>query len=98
LELKRASLQAARRKLLLNWDVARTIEAKENEQSDIHCSLCGSSGLWIFCEVPEVPASYNLLWKSKDEAINCPKGKIKLAFCPFCTFVTNIALEPARAS
>jgi hypothetical protein len=72
------------------------IEAIGNKQSDTHCPLCGSSGLWIFYEVTDVPASCNLLWSSKDEAINCPKGNIKLAFCSFCTFVTNIALEPEK--
>jgi hypothetical protein len=75
---------------------SRMIEAVGNEQSDNHCPLCGSSGLWIFYEVTDVPASCNLLWRSKDEAINCPKGKIKLAFCSFCTLVTNIALEPEK--
>ena len=67
-----------------------------NEQSDVHCPLCGSSGLWIFYEVTDVPASCNLLWRKKDEAINCPKGNIRLAFCSICTFVTNIALEPEK--
>ena len=72
------------------------IAAIGTEQSDIRCPLCGASGLSIFYEVTGVPASCNLLWKSKDEAINCPKGNIKLAFCSFCTFVTNIALEPEK--
>jgi hypothetical protein len=72
------------------------IEAIGNEKSDIHCPLCGSSGLWVFYEAMDVPASCNLLWRTKDEAINCPKGNIKLAFCSICTFVTNIALEPEK--
>jgi hypothetical protein len=32
----------------------------------------------------------------KEEAINCPKGNIKLAFCSFCNFVTNIVLESEK--
>jgi hypothetical protein len=72
------------------------VEAIGNEQSDIHCPLCGSSGLWVFYEVTDAPASCNLLWRSKGEAIRCPKGNIKLAFCSFCTFITNIALEPEK--
>jgi hypothetical protein len=72
------------------------VEAIGNELSDIRCPLCGSSGLWIFYEVIDVPASCNLLWSSKDEAIKCPKGNIKLAFCSSCTFVTNVALEPEK--
>jgi hypothetical protein len=70
------------------------IEAIGNEQLGIHCPLCGSLGMRVFYEISDVPASCNLLWESRDEAINCPKGDIKLAFCQFCTLVTNIALEP----
>jgi len=76
--------------------VSSMVEAIGKEQSDIHCPLCGSSRLWIFYEVTDVPASCNLLWRNKDEAINCPKGDIALAFCSFCTFVTNIAIEPEK--
>jgi hypothetical protein len=72
------------------------IEAIQNEQSEIHCSLCGSSELLVFYEVTNVPASCNFLWTSKEEAINCPKGNIKLAFCSFCIFITNYALEPEK--
>ena len=65
-------------------------------QPNIRCPLCGSSGLWIFFEILNVPASCNLLWSSKEEAVNCPKGDIKLAFCPSCTFITNIAIDPKK--
>jgi hypothetical protein len=71
-------------------------KAIQNEQSEIHCSLCGSSGLLVFYEMTSVPASCNLLWTSKEEAINCPKGNIKLAFCSSCTFIANYALEPEK--
>jgi hypothetical protein len=71
-------------------------KAIQNEQSEIHCSLCGSSGLLVFYEMVSVPASCNLLWTSKEEAINCPKGNIKLAFCSSCTFIANYALEPEK--
>jgi hypothetical protein len=57
------------------------------------CPLCGSRNMRIFYEVIDIPASCNLLWKSKEEAINCTKGNIKLSYCPSCTFVTNSALE-----
>jgi len=67
-----------------------------NEKSEIVCPLCGSSGLWVFYTVINVPASCNRLWKSKDDAINCPKGNIKLAFCSSCTFVSNVAIEPEK--
>jgi hypothetical protein len=46
--------------------------------------------------VKEVPASCNLLWKNKNEAIGCPKGHIKLAFCRSCTLITNLAIQPEK--
>ncbi len=69
---------------------------ERTEEHPINCPLCGSPGLSVFYEMVDVPANCNLLWRSKDEAINCPKGNIKLAFCLSCSFVTNIALDPSR--
>jgi len=71
-------------------------EVTEKKPSDILCPLCGSSGLRVIYDVMDVPASCNHLWKSKNDAINCPKGEIKLAFCSFCTFISNIAIEPEK--
>lgn len=64
--------------------------------ADYACPICGTGGMSVFYEVADVPASCNLLWTSKNEAVNCPKGNIKLAFCSFCTLVTNIAIEPGK--
>lgn len=69
---------------------AQKIEAK------IPCPLCGSRGLRIFYSVKSVPASCNRLWTNKNDALNCPKGDIRLAFCPHCTFISNIAIEPQK--
>ena len=69
----------------------------ENESSGAYnCALCGSSDLRIFYEVENVPASCNHLWKKKDDALNCPKGDIKLALCRSCTFISNVAIEPEK--
>ncbi len=68
----------------------------ENEKSEIGCPLCGFSGLRVFYNANNVPASCNRLWKNRNDAISCPKGDIKLAFCPSCTFVSNITIEPEK--
>lgn len=68
----------------------------KNTQLGNSCPLCGSLGLKIFYEVADVPASCNILWASKDAAVNCPKGNLRLAFCPVCTFITNSAIEPEK--
>jgi hypothetical protein len=38
----------------------------------------------------------NLLWISKDDALNCPKGDIRLVFCPKCSYIFNLEFEPER--
>lgn len=44
----------------------------------------------------EVPVFCNVFWPSRDEARNCPRGDVKLAYCPVCTHVVNVAFEPSR--
>jgi len=44
--------------------------------------------------MPNVPVYCNLLWTNQDAARKCPKGDIKLAFCPVCGHIMNIAFEP----
>ena len=71
--------------------------AIDNEKLDVrNCPLCGSSGLRLFYSAIGVPASCNRLWVSREDAINCPKGDIKLEFCPSCTFISNMAIEPEK--
>jgi hypothetical protein len=68
----------------------------KTEELGLTCPLCGSSRLWVFYTLINVPASCNRLWKNKNEAIDCPKGDIKLAFCRSCTFISNTAIEPEK--
>jgi len=60
-----------------------------------NCPVCGSKQLKIFFEMMNFPTLCNILWQSQDAARNCPKGNIQLAFCPICSFITNLAFEPA---
>jgi hypothetical protein len=71
-------------------------DSSEKKKSQIRCPLCGSTELRVFYSALNVPASCNRLWKSRNDAVTCPKGDIKLAFCPQCTFVSNIAIEPQK--
>jgi len=66
-----------------------------NKLSENTCPVCGSKHLIFFFEMLDVPVHCNLLWQSPKTARNCPKGDIKLAFCPVCSFITNLAFEPA---
>jgi SAM-dependent methyltransferase len=60
------------------------------------CPVCLSSDLRAFFEMSNVPISCNTKWPSRNAALNCPKGNIKLAFCPTCSFIMNVDFEPSR--
>lgn len=60
------------------------------------CYVCKSRYLEVFFEMLDVPVHCNLLWPNQQAARNCRRGHIKLAFCPSCGFITNVAFDPAR--
>ena len=63
--------------------------------SDALCPSCGGAGT-TFYEVADVPVHQVKLVRSRDEALNCVKGDINLAFCPDCGFVWNAAFDVER--
>jgi SAM-dependent methyltransferase len=59
------------------------------------CPNCEVGELEIFHEVLGVPAHSVLLLNSREEALNFPKGDIRLGVCPNCGFISNVAFDPA---
>lgn len=48
-----------------------------------------------FFSQANVPVNSCLLLKSEEEARNFPRGKIELGFCDECSFISNMAFDPA---
>lgn len=67
-----------------------------HQQSTKSCPVCGSKKLKLFFQLSNVPIHCNVLWSSKKDAQNCPKGDIRLALCPACSFIMNLEFEPSR--
>jgi cyclopropane fatty-acyl-phospholipid synthase-like methyltransferase len=59
------------------------------------CPSCGGGGLEVFHEQQGVPVHSCRLVETRAEALAFPTGTLKLAFCPGCGFITNIAYDPA---
>lgn len=57
------------------------------------CPTCHSSGMQIFHEQAAVPTNSCILLKTREEAINCQRGKIALGFCEYCGFISNTAFQ-----
>ena len=62
--------------------------------AELTCPVCNSNQVEVFLEITDVPVFCNLLWTSRDEARNCLKGDIKLAFCSACSHIMNVAFDP----
>jgi SAM-dependent methyltransferase len=58
------------------------------------CPSCGAEGLEPFYEVERVPVHSCRLVATREEALAFPTGRLALALCPTCGFVTNMAFDP----
>lgn len=76
--------------------MTRLAEKQLGKVSENRCPVCGSKQLAVFFQMPDVPVHCNVLWSSRDAALKCPKGDIKLAFCRVCSFITNLAFDQRR--
>jgi SAM-dependent methyltransferase len=61
------------------------------------CPACGASGLEPFHAAEGVPTNSCLLLEDETEARTFPRGRLDLAFCGTCGFITNRAFDPALA-
>lgn len=63
--------------------------------SPASCPSCGSNHTEIFYEVLNIPVHSVLVLRTRDQALNYPRGSLKLAFCRDCGFISNTAFDPA---
>jgi len=59
------------------------------------CPNCGTGALTAFCEVSGVPVHSVLLIPTRAEAVDYPRGDIRLGVCGDCAFVSNLAFDPS---
>jgi SAM-dependent methyltransferase len=61
------------------------------------CKSCSSPDLVEFHRLSDVPVNSCLLFASREDARNYPRGEIVLAFCRQCGFISNIRFSSALA-
>jgi SAM-dependent methyltransferase len=66
-----------------------------SDVAEARCPSCGSGGLLEFYEAAGVPAHSCVLLATREEALGYPTGDVRLAFCPTCGFITNLAFDPS---
>jgi SAM-dependent methyltransferase len=62
--------------------------------SDLICPNCGVMGMAPFYEMNGAPVHSVQLLQSREQAGSYPSGAIKLAVCPNCAFIANVAYDP----
>ena len=61
---------------------------------DYICPSCLSRGMSVFHKVEKVPVQSVLNISTREEAVNFPRGDIRLGFCGNCGFISNVAFKP----
>jgi 2-polyprenyl-3-methyl-5-hydroxy-6-metoxy-1,4-benzoquinol methylase len=56
--------------------------------------VCGEARTAEFLSIPDAPLHCNILWNTREEAIGCAKGEIRLTACEGCEHVFNTAFDP----
>jgi SAM-dependent methyltransferase len=69
-----------------------------NSHKESRCPVCSSTAVSTFVEILNVPVHCNLLWPTRDEARQIPRGDIRLGFCGSCGHVFNVAFDPAATT
>lgn len=63
--------------------------------TDACCPSCAAPGMRVFHEAAGVPSNSCILMKSQGEALDYPRGEIRLGFCDACGFISNLTFNPA---
>ena len=67
-------------------------EAGTNHEA--RCRVCGTDSVSAFYHVKNVPVHSCLLLSNREEAMGFPRRDIRLGFCAFCGFVSNVIFDP----
>ena len=66
--------------------------------SQYECPVCASGDISVFWEASDLPVFCNVLCATREEALQVPRGDIRLGFCGGCGLIRNVAFEPERLS
>lgn len=62
---------------------------------NLRCPICGAATAEELDFRPHVPIAQNLMFRSRQEALGCPVGTLRMVRCMSCGFAWNSAFDPA---
>lgn len=58
------------------------------------CTVCKSNNVTDVIDLLQIPVHCNVLWSTREAAINSPRADIRLTFCENCGHLYNRAFDP----
>ena len=62
--------------------------------SEYTCPVCAFTDVRVFAQIPQMPVFCNVLWPTREAALEAARGDLKLGFCGRCGHVYNYAFDP----
>jgi SAM-dependent methyltransferase len=62
-------------------------------EKGIACPVCGEPGMQVFFRRENVPVDDMAFWPTRQQAIECPKGNVELAYCLECECIANLGVR-----
>jgi hypothetical protein len=57
------------------------------------CPVCTAGEVAVIMEISQIPVHCNLLWPSREKAVQAPRGDLRLGFCRACGHIFNLAFR-----
>ncbi len=67
-----------------------------HQSGSIFCPACNGGPMDVFYEISDVPTNSCILLSTREDALNYPRGDVRLGFCPTCGFVFNVAFDLSK--
>jgi len=64
-------------------------------EREVRCPNCANAGMKEFYSFSDAPVHSVQLIRTREDAINYPRGAIRLGFCEGCGFISNTAYDPS---
>jgi SAM-dependent methyltransferase len=68
---------------------------EQRVEPSVACPSCGGSGMVTFFGVAGIPVHSCLLMPTREEAVGCRRGDLRLGHCRACGFITNTTFDPS---
>ena len=62
----------------------------------VPCPNCGQVGMDILYEIQDIPVNSVRVHHTREEAVEYPRGDLRLGLCRSCGFISNIAYRPGQ--